>query len=100
MRPEFTRAMGADWIHRMNALARSTGVGGVQKEMQRFLGGFANGGIPAPRSAAPQVIRLTESQTVGYPMTVENVTIQSNDMADFERQMRAARRRTITGGRP
>ena len=99
MRPEFTRAVGADWVHRMNALARTVGVSGVQKEMSRFLGGFASGGIPAPH-AAPQVIRLTESQTVGYPMTVENVTIQSNDLADFERQMRAARRRTVTGGRP
>lgn len=100
MRPEFTRAVGPDWVHRMNALARSVGVTGVQKEMGRYLGGFANGGIPAPRSAAPQVIRLTESQTVGYPMTVENVTIQTNDSADLERQLRAKRRHAFTGGRP
>ncbi|WP_255454249.1 tape measure protein [Sanguibacter sp. HDW7] len=102
MRPEFTRAMGADWIHRMNALARTTGVGGVQKEMQRFLGGFANGGIPAPRfsHAQPQVIRVTESQTVGYPMTVENVNLQVASPDDFARQMRARRRAAWTGGRP
>lgn len=102
MRPEFTRAMGADWIHRMNALARTTGVGGVQKEMQGFLGGFANGGIPAPRfsHAQPQVIRLTESQTVGYPMTVENVNIHTSDTADLQRQLRAMRARRFTGGRP
>ena len=65
-----------------------------------YLGGFANGGVPVPQQVAPQVIRLTESQTVGYPMTVEHVTVQTSDMADFERQMRAARRRTFTGGRP
>lgn len=103
MRPEFTRAMGADWIHRMNALARTAGVGGVQKEMQRFLGGFANGGIPAPRfsHAQPQVIRVTESQTVGYPVTVENMTVNPIDVQDFERQLRRrSSARRWTGGYP
>ena len=100
MRPEFTRAVGPDWVHRMNALARSVGAAGVQREMGRYLGGFANGGVPVPHHVAPQVIRLTESQTVGYPMTVENLTVQSNNVADLERQMRAQRRRAFTGGRP
>jgi len=100
MRPEFTRAVGPDWVHKMNALARSVGAAGVQREMNRYLGGFANGGVPVPQHAAPQVIRLTESQTVGYPMTVENLTVQSNNAADLERQLRAQRRRAFTGGRP
>lgn len=100
MRPEFTRAVGPDWVHRMNALARSVGAAGVQREMGRYLGGFANGGVPVPQQVAPQVIRLTESQTVGYPMTVENLTVQSNNVTDLERQIRAQRRRAFTGGRP
>ena len=100
MRPEFTRAVGPDWVHRMNSLARSVGAAGVQREMSRYLGGFANGGVPVPQHSAPQVIRLTESQTVGYPMTVENLTVQSNNVTDLERQIRAQRRRAFTGGRP
>lgn len=100
MRPEFTRAVGPDWVHRMNALARSVGAAGVQREMGRYLGGFANGGVPVPHHVAPQVIRLTESQTVGYPMTVENLTVQSNNVTDLERQIRDRRRRAFTGGRP
>ena len=40
MRPEFTRALGADNINALNAAARSGGVQGV-----RGLLGFANGGI-------------------------------------------------------
>ena len=100
MRPEFTRAVGPDWVHRMNALARSVGAAGVQREMGRYLGGFANGGVPVTQQVAPQVIRLTESQTVGYPMTVENLTVQSNNVTDLERQIRAQRRRAFTGGRP
>ncbi|WP_327738464.1 hypothetical protein OG749_36380 [Streptomyces nojiriensis] len=40
MRPEFTRAVGAGWIGRMNAAARSGGVGGVRREMA-----FKDGGI-------------------------------------------------------
>lgn len=41
MRPEFVRAYGADWIHRMNAAARAGGVSAVQ----RIQGAYANGGI-------------------------------------------------------
>ncbi|MFD6939653.1 hypothetical protein ACFWAP_26330 [Streptomyces goshikiensis] len=40
MRPEFTRAVGAGWIGRMNAAARTGGVGGVRREMA-----FKDGGI-------------------------------------------------------
>lgn len=102
MRPEWTRAVGPDWVHRMNALARSGGASAVRAAMQQmpYLGGYASGGIPVPHAAAPQVIRLTESQTVGYPMTVQNLTVQSNNVTDLERQIRDRRRRAFTGGRP
>jgi len=45
-RPEFTRAVGAGWVHKMNATAKSGGVGAVRNA----LGGdgsqrFADGGI-------------------------------------------------------
>jgi hypothetical protein len=41
MRPEWTRAVGAEAVHAMNAAARTGGVAGVR----RFLGGFDGGGI-------------------------------------------------------
>lgn len=41
LRPEVTRAVGSGWLNGANAAARSGGVGGVQ----RFLGGFADGGV-------------------------------------------------------
>ena len=47
MRPEWTQAMGADWIYRMNAIAASQGVRGIRDlfgQDQRF----AKGGIVFP----------------------------------------------------
>ena len=41
IRPEGTRALGADWVDGINRAARSGGVTGVQ----RWLGGYADGGI-------------------------------------------------------
>jgi hypothetical protein len=41
MRPEWTRAVGKNEVDRMNAAARRGGKKGVQ----RYLGGFANGGV-------------------------------------------------------
>jgi murein DD-endopeptidase MepM/ murein hydrolase activator NlpD/SLT domain-containing protein len=41
LRPEVTRAVGSAWVHAVNAVASSRGVQGVQ----RYLGGFATGGI-------------------------------------------------------
>ncbi|MEV7007550.1 NlpC/P60 family protein [Streptosporangium sp. NPDC051022] len=41
MRPEWTRAVGADYVHGANAAARSGGVAGAAK----FVGGYADGGI-------------------------------------------------------
>lgn len=63
MRPEFTRGVGPDWVHRMNALARSGGVSAVRAAMGAYLGGFAGGGIPG--YSQPNVI------TVPYAVTNE-----------------------------
>jgi hypothetical protein len=41
LRPEVTRAVGPGWVDGVNAAAASGGTGGVQ----RYLGGFASGGI-------------------------------------------------------
>ncbi|GHE28690.1 hypothetical protein GCM10017673_33980 [Streptosporangium violaceochromogenes] len=41
MRPEWTRAVGADYVHSANKAARTGGVSGAA----RFMGGFASGGI-------------------------------------------------------
>ncbi|MFI2213031.1 peptidoglycan DD-metalloendopeptidase family protein [Streptomyces sp. NPDC020141] len=45
MRPEWTRAVGADRIHEWNAAARSGGVGGVRRAIESGLPAFADGGI-------------------------------------------------------
>jgi murein DD-endopeptidase MepM/ murein hydrolase activator NlpD len=42
MRPEFTKAMGAGWVHNMNAVARAEGVKGIRRTLgggRYFLGG-------------------------------------------------------------
>ncbi|OMI41564.1 hypothetical protein [Streptomyces sparsogenes] len=45
MRPEWTRAMGADYVHNMNAAARNGGVAGVQRMINAGTPAFADGGI-------------------------------------------------------
>ncbi|MFJ3084477.1 peptidoglycan DD-metalloendopeptidase family protein [Streptomyces halstedii] len=45
MRPEWTRAIGADRINAWNAAARSGGVGGVQKAIAGGMPAYKNGGI-------------------------------------------------------
>ncbi|MFF4672115.1 peptidoglycan DD-metalloendopeptidase family protein [Streptomyces sp. NPDC001279] len=45
MRPEWTRAVGADRINQWNAAARSGGVGGVQRAISSGTPAFADGGI-------------------------------------------------------
>ncbi|GGO83486.1 NlpC/P60 family protein [Nonomuraea cavernae] len=46
MRPEWTRAVGSDFVHQANAAARHGGVSGASGFMrERFAGGFATGGI-------------------------------------------------------
>src|SRR5699024_6929960 len=48
VRPEATRVLGSGWVDGVNAAAKTGGTTGVQK----FLGGFANGGIVESISAA------------------------------------------------
>ena len=50
MRPEWTRAMGADYVHQMNAAARQGGVDGVKQRMQYF----NQGGIVESMTSAVQ----------------------------------------------
>ncbi|MCY0926219.1 peptidoglycan DD-metalloendopeptidase family protein [Streptomyces sp. H27-H1] len=45
MRPEWTRAIGADRINAWNAAARSGGVGGVQRAISGGMPAYAKGGI-------------------------------------------------------
>lgn len=46
MRPEWTRAVGSDFVHGANAAARRGGVGGAEQYMRdRFMGAYAGGGI-------------------------------------------------------
>ncbi|MET9638078.1 peptidoglycan DD-metalloendopeptidase family protein [Streptomyces virginiae] len=45
MRPEWTRAIGADRINSWNAAARSGGVGGVQRAIAAGMPAYATGGI-------------------------------------------------------
>lgn len=45
MRPEWTRAIGADRINSWNAAARSGGVGGVQRAISAGMPAYAGGGI-------------------------------------------------------
>ncbi|CAL9380883.1 hypothetical protein SUDANB120_01054 [Streptomyces sp. enrichment culture] len=45
MRPEWTRAVGADRINAWNAAARSGGVGGVQRAISAGMPAYADGGI-------------------------------------------------------
>ncbi|MFC9995755.1 transglycosylase SLT domain-containing protein [Nocardia sp. NPDC127526] len=57
MRPEFTRAVGSDWVHGMNAAAMSGGIPGVQSQLAsagmggQWGGAFATGGIVDQMSA-------------------------------------------------
>jgi SLT domain-containing protein/phage-related protein len=45
MRPEWTRAMGKEQIHRWNDIARTRGVAGVRQALE---GGYAKGGVVWP----------------------------------------------------
>jgi hypothetical protein len=46
MRPEWTRAVGSDFVHGANKAARRGGVAGAEEYMrQRFMGAYAGGGI-------------------------------------------------------
>lgn len=56
MRPEFTRGVGAGFVHRMNAIARTKGVAGVRRAMS---GGpaFKDGGIFGWLSGAASTVK-------------------------------------------
>ncbi|MFI1436336.1 aggregation-promoting factor C-terminal-like domain-containing protein [Streptomyces lydicus] len=45
MRPEWTRAVGPDYVHAMNAAARSGGVSAVRRAVNGGMPAFADGGI-------------------------------------------------------
>lgn len=45
MRPEWTRAVGADYVHAMNAAARQGGIAGVQRLVSAGMPAFADGGV-------------------------------------------------------
>lgn len=67
MRPEVPRALGAGWVHGVNAAARSGGVSGVRRAM-----GFAAGGILPQRNGSSPVNLNVEwdrqGVQLGYPM--------------------------------
>jgi SLT domain-containing protein len=45
MRPEFTRAVGSDWVHTMNAAARTGGVSAIRDMLAGPTQAFSSGGI-------------------------------------------------------
>ncbi len=90
MRPEWTRAVGSGFVHHMNAIARTMGVGGVQSEMRRYLGGFASGGTVAPNVVT---VPYTVTNERHDPMTFTGpIMLQSMDSmrpwADRKRALR------------
>lgn len=106
MRPEWTRAMGPDYVHTMNALARGGGVNAIRKAMAGtgYMGAFAGGGIAggsqwSPPSSAPQIIEVPVTQRVEHHGVTTIGTVVAADATDFARQMRQRRRGSFTGGR-
>lgn len=95
MRPEWTRAVGPDLVHRWNRIARTSGVDGVRAEMRRFLGGFANGGVVG----APQVVTVPVSVTneKHTPWTIQNAYFTDPNAAT--QAMDRARARASYAGR-
>lgn len=93
MRPEWTRAVGSGFVHRMNALARTSGVGGVRAEMARYLGGFASGGVAPSVVTVP--VQVTNQNST--PWTIQHATF--TDRSEAERW--GGRRRALanTSGR-
>ena len=74
MRPEWARAVGPGFVHKMNAIARSGGISAVQAAMGRYLGGFASGGIAgAYQSPAPQVVTFPVTTRIerNAPLTIQ-----------------------------
>ncbi len=106
MRPEWTRAIGPDYVHTMNALARSGGVNAIRKAIAGpgYLGAFAGGGIAggsqwSPPASAPQIIEVPVTQRVEHHGVTTIGTIVAADPMDFDRKVRQRRRGSFTGGR-
>ncbi|WP_415395221.1 transglycosylase SLT domain-containing protein [Rhodococcus globerulus] len=76
MRPEWTRAMGPDYVHSMNAIARTQGIAGVRRQA----GYFANGGI---------VDNLTSIMAEKYPMLTMTSGYRTTDNGYHSRGMAA-----------
>ncbi|WP_433662443.1 hypothetical protein ACQPW1_09995 [Nocardia sp. CA-128927] len=72
MRPEFVRAVGPDWVHGMNAAARSGGISAVQQRIsglgERFAGAFQTGGVvPQATGNGPIVDWMKSVITERFP---------------------------------
>lgn len=78
MRPEWTRAVGADYVNGANAAARSGGVSAVQK----FAGFYANGGIVESLTAAVKDKFPMMTMTSGLRYT-DNGHHSTGHAADF-----------------
>ncbi|GAA4474182.1 hypothetical protein GCM10023094_09300 [Rhodococcus olei] len=68
MRPEWTRAVGPDFVDKANEAARSGGVDGARK----FMGGFANGGI------VESIVSIVEDKFPG--MSITSTFRDTNDL--------------------
>jgi phage-related protein len=68
MRPEWTRAVGPDYVHSMNAAARSGGVSAVQK----LAGAYASGGIVQPGAEMTSDIQrsMWDAVRTAFPQAV------------------------------
>lgn len=96
MRPEWAKAMGPGYINMMNRIAATAGTSGVRAAMNRYLGGFKDGGTVG---GAPQVVTVPVTSTHERYSPISIGTVIAADVADFERQARDRRRtRNIFGG--
>ncbi|MYV26398.1 transglycosylase SLT domain-containing protein [Rhodococcus sp. DSM 6344] len=76
MRPEWTRAMGPDYVHEMNAIARTQGIAGVRRQA----GYFSQGGI---------VDNLTSIMAEKYPMLTMTSGYRTTDNGYHSKGMAA-----------
>lgn len=81
MRPEWTRAVGPDFVHQMNAIARRGGINAVRAAMNaRFYGGFADGGVVdlAASLRAPAMPRMGDFGVMPVPTSGGGLTVMGN----------------------
>lgn len=95
MRPEWTRAMGPEYVNRMNAAARTQGVGGVQREINGYsTGGIVQGGayITSPIQQA-----MWDAARTAFPQASLNSGTRTEDVGSgFDNHM--AQRAIDLGG--